>query len=678
MTDPVTILGTVAGVASLAIQLTQILHDYCKGVSDSGSDVQGLLADTQQLSQVLTKLEDLVRNDSLKLSQSFTTTSTLYLANVRCEVRLRSLLADLKKHSQGSQARQALKALKWPFKTRETRDISAELHGYTQTFQFALTLDGCEILLKTSGDVSTILQNSLRSATITEESAENIGLILTIVTPLPEVTLAIQEDVKILIDENMLKWLGATDTSAKHQTVKRRRSPNTGQWIFQDKCYKQWENDVSPVLWAQGKPGAGKSTLMSCIVDKLKADAGRGEGVASFYCDYSQTSDVQTPEAILASFSYQLLRRLDSIPVEVNSIYHRHRRENTRPDLNEHVEILKHISTAFSKVWLLIDALDEFGPDCRDDLARVIETLMTFTKVLVTSRPQSIDSENLEGHTLRCTISAQDEDLKVFIESRMATASRGIRESPGWNVFVSDAQEKLVTLADGMFILVSLQLDMLLRLHTVTEMRRALETISDKLDDFYKITLDRIRAGKSDKPLKILAWLVTSRLPITVGALREALAVEDSTTFIDPNAMIPEDDIVPMCCGLVLTHVGFLPGSRVLSLAHATVHEYLSKNLEMVHGFDRIIAKACVRFLDLLDFSTEWEPDLDRQPFFLYAILISNSSKCDIGRFVPPVKLKAKLLSDGAHLKTNCGTPFCAGPEVVIQQPRFWTNPGGD
>ena len=358
--------------------------------------------------------------------------------------------------------------------------------------------------------------------------------------------------------------------------------------------------------------------------------------MASFYCDYSQTSDVQTPEAILASFSYQLLRRLDSIPVEVDSIYHRHRRENTRPDLNEHVEILEHISTAFSKVWLLIDALDEFDSDCRDDLARVIETLMTFTKVLVTSRPQSIDSENLEGHTLRCTISAQDEDLKVFIESRMTTASRGIRESPGWNVFVSDAQDKLVTLADGMFILVSLQLDMLLRLHTVTEMRRALETIPDKLDDFYKITLDRIRAGKSDKPLKILAWLVTFRQTITVGALREALAVEDSTTFIDPNAMIPEDDIVPMCCGLVLIHVDFLTGFRELSLAHATVHEYLCKNLEMVHGFDRIIAKACVGYVNLLRFSTQvlvGEYVLvgsiaDRHPFLFYAFtyLVLNKS----------------------------------------------------
>lgn len=47
MVDPVTIGGTVVGVASLAIKLTQILHDYCQGVSDSRSDVQGLLVDTQ-------------------------------------------------------------------------------------------------------------------------------------------------------------------------------------------------------------------------------------------------------------------------------------------------------------------------------------------------------------------------------------------------------------------------------------------------------------------------------------------------------------------------------------------------------------------------------------------------------------------------------------------------------
>lgn len=221
MTDPVSILGTVVGVASLAVQVTQILHNYCKGISEFRSDVQGLLADTEQLSQVLAKLEHFVRDDSSRLSPSFKVTSTLYLAIVRCVDKLRSLIAHLGKASEGSQTRQAFNAIKWPFKKQETRDVSAELRGYTQTFHFALTLDGCELLLKTSGEVSTILQNSLRTRKITEEQAKSIGLVLTIVTPLSEATKAIQHNVQKLVDENFLKWLGATDTSARHQRLQK-------------------------------------------------------------------------------------------------------------------------------------------------------------------------------------------------------------------------------------------------------------------------------------------------------------------------------------------------------------------------------------------------------------------------------------------------------------------------
>lgn len=262
MPDPVTAFGTAVGVASLAIQLTQILHDYCKGVSNFQYTVQGLFADTQQLSLVLKELEHLVKEDSLRLSRSFTTTSTLYVTNARCEARLRSLIAKLEKNSQASPARQLSRALRWPFKAQETRDIAAELHGYIRTFNFALSLDGCKLLLQTSGDVCKILQESLRSTSISEENAKEIRQILSLVTSFSSPTLDIQQGVHKLVDEKFFEWLGARDMSGKHQIIRKKRSPDTGEWIFLDSQYKQWEDGLVPVLWAQGKPGAGKSVLM--------------------------------------------------------------------------------------------------------------------------------------------------------------------------------------------------------------------------------------------------------------------------------------------------------------------------------------------------------------------------------------------------------------------------------
>lgn len=368
------------------------------------------------------------------------------------------------------------------------------------------------------------------------------------------------------------------------------------------------------------------------MIDKLKADASRAEGMAYFYCDISVESAAQTAEVVLASFIHQLILQIGFIPVEVNHIYQSHRRECTRPDLSGYIDMLQQTSIAFSKVRLLIDALDELNPDCRDDLMEALEASMEFTEILITSRPQSIDREELGKSTLRCTIAAQREDLTVFIECRLAAASRGLRANPGWNDFVRDTVGKLVTLADGMFILVSLQLDSLLRLHTIIEMRSALGNISHKVDDFYAITLDRIKAGGSAIALKILAWLVTFPVSITIRALHEALAVEYSTTLINPDALVPIEDMVPMCHGLVILGEPNFEGDKELSLAHATVQEFLSTNLELVRGFDRVIVETCVKYLNITKFSCQafglddfdserfsWENVHHKHPFLGYA-----------------------------------------------------------
>ena len=246
----------------------------------------------------------------------------------------------------------------------------------------------------------------------------------------------------------------------------------------------------------------------------------------------------------------------------------------------------------FSQTWLLVDALDELEARAKGDFLEVVESLKNTTKFLFTSRPQSLDSAILEERTLRCTLSAQNEDLATYIRARMGKASRWVRESPGWNDFVDETVTKLVSIADGMFILVSLQLDMLLRPRTLAEMRRLLSGVSDKLDDFYAATLERIRARESAVAVNVLCWLVKQMQPLTAGALQEALAVEESTQRINPEAFIHKDDMVEMCCGLLV-----IDENEVLSLAHATIHEFLSAKLDEIKQFDSTITKSCLRYL---------------------------------------------------------------------------------
>ena len=269
MADPVSILGTVVGIASLAIQTTQVLREYCQNVSSFRSDIEELLVQTLQLSDVLQKLEDFLKKDQTKLSISFTTTSTLYSASIRCEIRLQSLIHILKKHSQGPKAREIVRALTWPFKASETTKLLAEIRGFIQTFHLSLSIDGCQLLLKTSNEVSSILRKTLHMESVAKQNNQELALVIDFVSALPQTTLAINRGVQQLEarakaddDERALEWLTGSNTAAKHQAVTRNRLANAGQWIFDDLSYKKWQNNIQPVLLCHGKPGAGKSILM--------------------------------------------------------------------------------------------------------------------------------------------------------------------------------------------------------------------------------------------------------------------------------------------------------------------------------------------------------------------------------------------------------------------------------
>ena len=273
MADPVSIIGTVVGVASLAFQVTEILHSYWKGVSNFQDHVEQILSDTQQLSEVLKRLQDFLERDLTKLSKSFTTTSTLYSANIRCELRLSFLMEGLKSELEGSKRRKMLKALRWPFKAEETQIISTELRGYIQTFHFALTIDGSQLLLRTSEEVTHQLQElSLSTATSTQQTKDIVS-VLKAISSLPQTAYAIQKGVeqleanaKVQEGGQTLDWLASDSASAKHQIVRKNRLANTGEWFFSLASYTQWQNGVAPILWGQGRPGVGKSVLMCAIL----------------------------------------------------------------------------------------------------------------------------------------------------------------------------------------------------------------------------------------------------------------------------------------------------------------------------------------------------------------------------------------------------------------------------
>ena len=81
-----------------------------------------------------------------------------------------------------------------------------------------------------------------------------------------------------------------------------------------------------------------------------------------------------------------------------------------------------------------------------------------------------------------------------------------------------------------------------------------------------------------------------------------------------------------MYYGLVIIPEPAYAHLRTVSLADATIHEYLSQNLEIVQSFDRILRKVCVKYPNFYEFVTHEHPFLN-QAFSDLAFFSSHTLK---------------------------------------------------
>jgi hypothetical protein len=195
----------------------------------------------------------------------------------------------------------------------------------------------------------------------------------------------------------------------------------------------------------------------------------------------------------------------------------------------------------------------------------------------------------------------------------------------------------------------------------------------------YKIT----QQGKDVQAVvqRALQWLVLSKAPLTITALREVLAIRLDSIHFDPDEIPPESLLLRNCGSLVRRSAD----RTRLELAHFTVEQFLKgistanelysgfSISENIHSVD--LAKQCLVYLTLEDSST---PSFDynahckrsaTHPFWSHAVL-------NWPRYIEPchddqgVLESAKGLFEPAHvLKLHSWARAFASDKVVEGQP---------
>jgi hypothetical protein len=162
-------------------------------------------------------------------------------------------------------------------------------------------------------------------------------------------------------------------------------------------------------------------------VNHLKTNSSyKDDGIAYVYCDYKDQAK-QTPENLIWSLTYQLAKQCDDIPQEARTIYERCGKS---PTWNDYKSLLLSMSRAFSRTFIIVDALDECPeldyPD--GDNLRFLSALQSLglgssVRLLITSRPHDLIQQNFKNVS-HVDIVPRKSDIEASLEFRIRKNSK--------------------------------------------------------------------------------------------------------------------------------------------------------------------------------------------------------------------------------------------------------------
>ncbi|KAJ6563626.1 ankyrin repeat-containing domain protein, partial [Mycena vulgaris] len=379
--------------------------------------------------------------------------------------------------------------------------------------------------------------------------------------------------------------------------------PGTGGWLLEADSFKQWRSGSGKVLWCRGIPGAGKTVLASVIVENLRAHQGsQNTGVAVVYLNHKET-DVQSPQSLLAGLWRQLIFK-KPISSVVYQLYAKHREQRTRPSLGETDAILRSTLSEYSRVFIIIDALDEYTEELRDTLLRRLSALGPTVNLMLTSRPH-INILPFFHHCETLELRANEDDIRGYVDAQILKFSRLAKHLKNCPDLKGEIETKIVQGSDGMFLLAKLHIDSLTAKMTVKAVRAALNNLMGDLDSTYSEVVERInRQSEDEKSLAwlVLSWITNAQRPLRPAELREALAVESAAPFLDPDNLLDIETILAVCAGLVIVD----EADNLVRLIHYTTHDYLERIQadEFPHAQTEI-ASVCITYLSFDVFSSK-------------------------------------------------------------------------
>ncbi|KAF2791757.1 ankyrin [Melanomma pulvis-pyrius CBS 109.77] len=600
--DPLSVTASIIAILQLTVKVGESLSD----AKDASTDRSQFTTDISNLSKLLVDL----------LSRVDESSDDPWHANTRqlggkdgLIYQYRVALEQLKdKISAGHGIKKMTKTLLWKYIKDDAEHILSRIERLKSLVQIALEMDHFTLSQAIDSRVSSLQDDN---------KIMKVGVD------------AIQQDQDRQRHRLIMDWLSSNDFPAQHSDFIARRQADTGLWFLGSPEFTEWVSGSSKTLFCPGIPGAGKTMMAAIAVDHLhNAVQTPDVGIAYLYCNYKRQAE-QTTANMLAAILKQLVQDRPSIAQPLSNLYDLHQVRRTRLSLMETLTALQSVLANYSKVYVVIDALDECPErdGTRSQLLRHCRNLQgqTDLRLMATSRHISDIVEEFKDMP-QVEVRASNADVKRYVVGRIDELPKFVRRDGDLQELI---QNKIVEMVDGMFLLARLHVDSLVDKRTKTKVISALNNLSKgsgALDDAYSEAIVRIDGQLQDDRIlakKVLSWISYAQRPLTTGELCQALAVESGDEELDLDNILDVEAILSVCAGLVTVD----EESQVIGLVHYTTQDYLEGVREKWNPDAQYdIASTCLTYLCFKPFRTgscpsdaEFESRLNEHKFLDYS-----------------------------------------------------------
>ncbi|KAJ7444213.1 ankyrin repeat domain-containing protein [Mycena latifolia] len=444
--------------------------------------------------------------------------------------------------------------------------------------------------------------------------------------------------------QKILDWMSPLNFLKRQADVYGTLQPGTGEWLLGEAGFQDWESRSGKVLFCRGIPGAGKTVLASLVVNHLEAQARNSDiGLACIYLNHKETES-QTITNLLGALAAQLMLG-KHIPPPVHSLYEHHLARRTRPNIDEFHKALDLAVALYPKVYFIIDALDEYPENYRYRFLKYLGTLGPKVNIMMTSRPH-INLDSQFPHLKTIEICATEDDIHKYVDAQIQNSARLSKHIHTRPELCNEIHAKIGENAKGMFLLAKLHIESLATKNTIKAVRETLQHLPKNLKHTYDEAMERINhQTEEDRQMGILAltWVARAKRPLSAAELREALAIEPESSFLDTDNLLDMDIILSACAGLMIVD----DAVSVVRLIHYTTQDYLdsirSERFPLAHT---TIVSTCLTYLSFPKFEVlpkDWQQREDLfagHPFLKYAQYCLMHAKGE-----PELHLQDKLLA---------------------------------